>query len=252
MADAQLGAQAVLFPVLRSQDDSGLDGVLRPSDRDFLSIQEKLPAFFGVDTEYGPGGLGPARSHKPCKADDFPFVKGKINIPDHPARIQVPDLQHQPALVACDAGELFLNLPAHHVGNDFIQCGVLKIHGCYVLPVAHDGNPVHNGLQFFQAVGYVYNPASLFLQVVYDTEQVLNLTGRQRRGRLIHDKDPGMGGKGFCNLHHLLFGHRKVAHHLMGIQVDFKLVQDGPGFLLHLLVGQDHALYLLPPQEHVL
>ena len=252
MSDAQLGAQTILFPVLRRQDDSCPDGVLWPADHDFLSIQEKLSALLGVDSEYGPGGLGPARAHQPCKTNDFPFVKGKIHIPDHPARVQVTDLKHQPALVACDAGKLLFDFPAHHVGNDFIQGCILKIHGCYVLTVAHDGNPVHNGLQFFQAVGYVYNAASLFLQVVYDAEQVLNLPGRQRRGGFIHDKYPGMGGKGFCNLHHLLFGHRKVAHHLMGIQVDFELIQDCPGFSLHLLVGQYHALYLLPPQEHVL
>ena len=58
MADGQLGAQAVLLPVLRGQDDARLDGVLGVFDGHLLAVQEDLPALLGIHPEDGPGGLG--------------------------------------------------------------------------------------------------------------------------------------------------------------------------------------------------
>ena len=134
------------------------------------SVQENLSALLGINAEYSPGGLGPARSHQSGKSHNFPFIQGEIHITHHPACIQIFYFQDLFPFFAGNARKLFLNFTSHHVGNYLIQGCVPEIHRGYVLAVPHYGHTVHNGLKLLQPVGNVHDAASLFPQVMDDSE----------------------------------------------------------------------------------
>ena len=106
--------------------------------------------------------------------------------------------------------------------------------------------------QFFQSVGNVNNPSSFIPQLSDDPEKIIDLFGCKRRRRLVHDQNPSINRKSFCNLHHLLFRHRKISNHLIWADINVKIVQDLFCFLLHLAVVQGNTALNLPAKEHVL
>ncbi len=163
MADGELGTKPVFLPILRRQDNACPDGVPGVADDHGLPVQKDLTAVLGVYAEDGPGGLGPPGAHQPGKAHDLALVEGEVDVPHHPPGVEVPDLEDLFALLAGDPGELFLDLPAHHIGNDLIQGHVLEVHGGDVLAVTHDGDPVYDVLQLLQSVGDIHDPAALVL-----------------------------------------------------------------------------------------
>ncbi|MPN11038.1 hypothetical protein SDC9_158339 [bioreactor metagenome] len=50
-------------------------------------------------------------------------------------------------------------------------------------------------------------------QLADQLEQRLDVAFSQARCRLVEDQDPGRGGHGLGDLHHLLFGQGQIAHH---------------------------------------
>ena len=167
MPDAQLGAEPVFLSVLRRQYDSGLDRVLRIVDLDLLSIQDDLSAFLGVHAEDRSRRLCTARAHQARESDNL-------------ALIEVLDFKNLFPLFTFDSGELFFDLTANHVGDDLIHGRVLKIHGRYVLTVTHDRHTVDNVLKFFQSVRNINDSAALCSQILYNPEQIFNLSRCQR------------------------------------------------------------------------
>ena len=170
MPDGQLGAQAVLLPVLWGQDDARLDGVSRAFNGHFPTVQDDLTAVLGVHPEDGTGGLGAPSAHQPGKAHDLPLIQGKVDVPHHAPGVEALHLKDLSPLIAAHPGELLLDFPAHHVGDNLVQGNALEVHAGDVLAVPHDGHPVHNVLQLLQAVGNVYNAAALGLQLPDDAE----------------------------------------------------------------------------------
>ncbi len=85
--------------------------------------------------------------------------------------------------------------------------------------------------------------------------QPLAFTSRMMRKRSSISRevsdDARVGRQRFGDLHHLLFGNRQLAHHLVGVEVDLQLVQDAARFLFHVAVGQRQHVRFFPAQEDV-
>lgn len=138
------------------------------------------------------------------------------------------------------------------IGDDLVQIGVLEVHTGDVLAVLRNGHPVHDVLELLQPVGDVDDAVALGLELVDDTEQLVDLFGGQGGGGFIHDKDPSIRGQSLGYLHHLLLGHRQAAHRLAGVEVNLQISKNPGGLLLHLFVRQEYALAFLPSQKHIL
>ena len=251
VADAQLGAQAVLLAVLGSQHHALTDRVRRAVNEDLLAVQENLAGLLGVDAEDGAGGFGAPGAHQARKAHDFPLIERKADVAHHAAGIEVFDLEDLFALFAGHAGEFLLDLAAHHMGDDLVDGGVGEVHGGDVLAVAHDGHAIHDMLQFLQTVGDVDDAMVRGAQVPDDAEEILDLARGERGGGLIHDEDARVHGKRLGDLHHLLLGDGQIAHHRAGGDVDLEPAQHFGGLCLHLALAEHHAAHLLTAQEHV-
>ena len=100
-------------------------------------------------------------------------------------------------------------------------------------------------------MGDVDDAAAVVPELADDPEQLIDLLGGQSRGWLIHDKHPGVDGKGLGNFHHLLLGNRQVSHSLCGRNADAQIIQNPLGFRLHGPVIHQAALHFFPAQEHV-
>ena len=100
-------------------------------------------------------------------------------------------------------------------------------------------------------MGNVDDAAAVVPELADDPEQLIDLFGGQCGGRLIHDKHPGVDGKSLGDFHHLLLGHRQIAHRLAGGNVDAQIVQNLLCLRLHGLPIHGEALHLFPAQEHI-
>ena len=174
VTDAELRTQPILFPVLRRQDNAGLDGIHGTVNLQGFSIQDDLAGFFGIHAEDRSCGLGPSGAHKSGKAHNLPFIQLKINIPHHASGVQVSDLKDLLALFAGDTGEFFLDLTAHHVGDDFFHGHLAEVLCQYVFAVPHDRHTVHDILKLLQTVGYVYDSLSVRPELADNYEKIVN------------------------------------------------------------------------------
>ena len=189
VADAQLGAQAILLAVLRGQHHALTDRIHGAVNGNFPAIQKNLTGLFGVDAKDGAGGFRAPGAHQARKTHDFTLVEGKADISHHAPGVEVFHLEDFFAFLAGHTGKLFLDFTAHHVGDDLVDGGIGKVHGGDILTVAHDGHAVYDVLQFLQPVGDIHNAMIRGAQVPDDAEQVLDFACGERGGGLIHDED---------------------------------------------------------------
>ena len=90
-------------------------------------------------------------------------------------------------------------------------------------------------LQFLQTVGDVNDAAPLIAQLVDDDEQVVDLLGRQRRSRLVHDQDARVCRKRLGDFNHLLLGNSQIADDRLRVDLDVHAAEHSRGLLVHLL-----------------
>ena len=84
-----------------------------------------------------------------------------------------------------------------------------------------------------------------------DDEEVVDLLGGERRGRLIHDEHPRVGGERLGDLDHLLLGDRQVPDHHVRVDVDVQASEDRPRLPLHLPLGEHARFGALASEEDV-
>ena len=100
-------------------------------------------------------------------------------------------------------------------------------------------------------MGDVDDTTAVVPELTDDPEQLVDFLGGQCGGRLVHDENPGVDRKCLGDFHHLLLGHRQIAHRLAGGNVDAQIVQNLLCLRLHGLPIHGEALHLFPTQEHI-
>ena len=89
VTDRQGHGQTRAQPVLCQEPDAMLCCLTRRLDLDRLPRNVDLAALESVDTEYGPGQLGAARSHQSEEGQDFALVGREIDVMQNSFTIQL-------------------------------------------------------------------------------------------------------------------------------------------------------------------
>ena len=84
---------------------------------------------------------------------------------------------------------VILGVLSNHILYDPAELNVLYISICNVFSIAKNGNMIANLHDFFQTMGNIYDGNSGFQKLSHNLEKYLNLCGRKRGRRLIHDQD---------------------------------------------------------------
>ena len=92
--------------------------------------------------------------------------------------------------------------------------------------VAHHGDGVAEGEHLVEAVGDEDQRATLVAQAAGDGEEPVDLDAAQRRGRLVHDEQPGVERDRLGDLDDLLVGDREAAGRAARVDADAEPVEE--------------------------
>src|SRR5690606_1670302 len=103
------------------------------------------------------------------------------------------------------------DLTPHHHGDKTRRRKLLALQRAYIGAVAQHAASVGQAINLFHTVADVDDRDAFLLEIVDDLEELLRLPRRQRRRRLVHDDDTGVGAKRACDLDKLPLAERKHA-----------------------------------------
>ena len=208
--------EAVTLSVLGHQAHARVDPLLDGEVRDVLARQQYPAAGEGVSSGQRLHQLRPTRTHQPVEADHLtlPDVQRQV-VHRHPPGLRLGDgdplnRQGHAPVVTRFVTEVVVGLPTHHLPHHPGQVDVGGVLGRHQVTVAEDHGVVRDLDRLLQVVGDVDDGHSVGGQVPDHLEQHLDLAGAQRRGRLVHDQDPGVGGQGASDLDDLLLSDPQV------------------------------------------
>jgi hypothetical protein len=172
----------------------------------------------------GAHNLRTPRANQPDKTEDFASFERKGDILQL-VRIERTNLQQRFSNAVRPFGVFVFNRASDHL-CDHVRAGQVPDRlGIDHVPVAHDGNDVAKLENLIQLVADVDDGNALFLQVMDDLEELLELVAGERTARLVHDDELGVERERFRNLHHLLFGGGEIADQLAGVDRTADAVQ---------------------------
>ena len=90
---------------------------------------------------------------------------------------------------------------------------------------------------------------ALPLQIADKPEQLLDLMGGERRGRLVHDQDANVQRDRFGDFDRLLSGQRQSARRISHVQRDAEFGEDRFGLAKHLSPVDDGAAILVADEN---
>ena len=127
-------------------------------------------------------------------------------------------------------------LTSDHLGNDHIGGQFLGLPGADVLAVAHDRDFVADAKNFIHLVADVDDGDALGAQLVHDGEQCLDLSCRQRGGRLVEDQHLAVCGDRLGDLNQLHLGNAQGSELGVRIIIQMDFLQDLGRILIHFVM----------------
>ena len=150
------------------------------------------------------------------------------------APVQPVDVEDDVADDAGDLGEQLGELAADHPAHDLARgrCPATSASRDRD-PVAHDRHAVAEGEDLVEAVADEDDRRTAVAQPSGHVEQPLGLGGRQRRRRLVHHDDAGIGRERLGDLDELLVADREALGTAVGVERDAELVEERRRGLAH-------------------
>ena len=111
-------------------------------------------------------------------------------------------------------------------GHIVSELPVIQVTGkacCYHLSVPKNRKPVGDLKYFVQFVADKQNGDPLCFQLQNDIKECIDFFSGKRRGRLIHNDQPGIKHKSTADGYHLLLGHRQSTHFRIQIHIKIDL-----------------------------
>src|SRR5690606_35987918 len=122
---------------------------------DRLAVEEDLSLNTPDRAEEGPGQDLLPGSHEAEEPHDLMLVEGEADVEALAGEGEVPHLQEGPAPGAAPGREPAGQLPAHHAGDDLILGPLVHGAAAHLAAVPEHGDPVGQGEDLIQLVGYV-------------------------------------------------------------------------------------------------
>ena len=148
-------------------------------------------------------------------------------------------------------GEAVGHFAVDHALDDIVGREVLRFVGGDPLAVTHDGDLVGDALDLVHLVGDINDADALIAQAAHDAEQVLDLLAGQRRRRLVKHEDLCVIGDCLRDLKHLALGNGHGADDRLRVDLNFQIVQNSLGVVVHFLVVDQSGLQREPAQPHI-
>ena len=148
-------------------------------------------------------------------------------------------------------GEAVGHFAVDHALDDIVGREVLRFVGGDPLAVTHDGDLVGDALDLVHLVGDINDADTLIAQAAHDAEQVLDLLAGQRRRRLVEHEDLCVIGDCLRDLKHLALGDGHGADDRLRVDLNFQIVQNSLGVVVHFLVVDQSGLQREPAQPHI-
>ena len=225
--------------------------------RDLLALDENLAGRLPVPAHNAVEQLAAAGAHEPVDAEDLAGLERQRHVVDRkPAgRARQADVLGAKHLgagpVIIRLGKI-LGVGADHLPDDPLRVDVLHLLLAGDVAVAQHGDVVADADQLLQSVRDVDDCHALRLQVGDHLEQHLDLGCRQRRGRLVHDQNPGVERNRLGDLDQLLLADAQILDQHIGPDAGSQPVEEFAGTsLLLLVVDVEAALGKLARREDV-
>ena len=177
------------------------------ADPALLPVDGDLPTVDGVGAGDRPQELAPAAPDKAGKPHDLALADGQRYVAEHAGATQALDLEHHRRGRGGRLLELLgLGGRAEHAGNEALLGLGARGRGPHEVAVAHHGHRVAELEHLVEEVAHVDDRLALVAQRPRHLVERLGLHAGQRRGRLVHDDDPGVAVDGAQDLDLLLVG----------------------------------------------
>ena len=209
--DRQLHDQALLAAVLGDQRHAGGHRGARRAGLEPLAEERDGAGVVRVDAEHRLHHLGPSGPDQTGQGDDLAGAYREADVGKTPSRDSPLDLEHDLARLDVLLGEQRAEVAADHPADHVVHGQVGDQLGADVLAVPHDRDPLAERGDLLEAVRDEHDRGALVAQRPDHREEPLDLDAAERRGRLVHDQDPGLAGQRLGDLDQLLVGDGQAA-----------------------------------------
>ena len=144
------------------------------------------------------------------------------------------------------------DVASDHHADDRLDIGFGDRAGGDIMAVAQHGVAIAEAKNFVQPMRDKDDRQAFRLQRPDDADEICNLGFAQRRGRLVHDDEPGLHGERPGDLDQLLFGDRKIANQGHRVAPEADLVGDGARLFGHAPPADEQLRAGFAANEHVL
>ena len=201
------------------------DRVLGSVQRHRPSPDEHPSAVRAVRAGQDAGQLGAARAHQPGHADDLAPPQREADVAQHARPRQALRAQDLLSRRRPPPGEVVAQLPARHQLHQLRHRDLADAAGGHVAPVAQHGHAMADARDLLHAVGDVDDGHAPSGEPLDGGEELRDLAGGQRGGRLVHDDEPGLALQRLRHLHHLLARHAQLLHRRARVDHDAQALQ---------------------------
>src|SRR2546426_4957374 len=146
----------------------------------------------------------------------------------------------------------FAQFLTQHLSDQFYFRQTLHLAYVYCPPIAHNRHAITNRIEFVKAVTDENHRDAISLQLTNDSEEGLNFSLIERRGRLIHDNQLALKRNSTSNGNHLLDSDIVVHQWLRNVNGNGLALKQCSSFRTHLAPVDEAPTSRFPGHEDVL
>jgi hypothetical protein len=254
LLQAEGDVQSLALPVFAQIGKALIGSLPRAADTDLAAIKFDALDPSRPQPEQALEEFGSPGADQTGEAEDFagPYLEAHVGGPARHG--QAVHLQSRPV---CRRHRIFRRkqvrqfAPDHQIGHLMprqIGCGVPRNETA----IAHHDDFIGVSFNLVEFVRNIDDGHTARFQPGHQPEQRLGLTGRQRRGRLVHDQQPCISGKRLGDFDELLFGDDQLPQGRIRVPVQPHLRQHPPRLGVHRGIVEQPAAFLLVAEKDVL
>ncbi len=224
--------EALLASILGNEADPGCHGPRRRCSAQLAAGERDGPGVVGVDSEDRPRHLAPARPDETGQRDDLAGPHLEADVEEDAFPRETLDIENGLAggMVRHHA---FGKLTSDHRAHQIVGVEALELAGEDEPAVAENRDSLAECEDLFEPVGDEEHGDAGLVQRGGHLEEAVDLDGRERGRRLVHDDDSGIERQGLGDLDQLLLGDREAERDPVEVEPDAEPLEDRLGLSMH-------------------
>ena len=205
-----------------------------------------------IDAEDAARDLGAARPDEARETDDLAPAELEGDVREDASPHQPFGLQHDVADLRFLLREEIVERAPHHQADDLAVRKLGRRTRGDVAPVSENGDDVGDRAHLLEAMTDVDDGNTTLAEAAYGGEEVLDLVGRERRRRLVHDQDACARRECLRDLEQLPVGDAQPPYRSVRPELGAELQKDTPRLRAHRApVDGVQVVARMPAGEHV-